>query len=71
MIASTSRPAFEALKPNTCRSWGYTQFRSAMICADMIDAAYARDAAWMRSSTMCLREFIVRRWTSCSKSIST
>jgi len=38
---------------------GALQFRSALICADMADAAYANDPQWMLRTCMRLREFIV------------
>jgi hypothetical protein len=41
---------------------GYIQFRSALLCAGMAEAAYAFDLPTMLSSTLALREFIVERF---------
>jgi hypothetical protein len=49
-------------KVERIRAEGYVQFRSALLTANMAQAAYAGDPLAMLSSTLALREFIVTRF---------
>jgi hypothetical protein len=41
------------------RSLGALQFRSSLVCAEMVEAAIAKDLPWMLRACVRLREFIL------------